>query len=103
VRGASAQLGAAGDLSRAHGGAARDRRVEPLGSGQVERFPGIVERERALKNVSARDVLLDARIVSSCADLALRCEQVDGSLDLDASLDLLEEHFRPLLPQVPNV
>jgi hypothetical protein len=73
------------------------------GAGQVERFPGIVERERALKNVSARDVLLDARIVSSCADLALRCEQVDGSLDLDASLDLLEEHFRPLLPQVPNV
>ena len=72
------------------------------GAGQVERFPGIVERERALKNVNARDVLLDARIVSSCADLALRCEHVDGSLDLDASLELLEEHFRPLLPDAMN-
>ncbi len=29
----------------------------------------------------------------------MRCEQVDGSLDLDASLALLEEHFGPLLPE----
>jgi hypothetical protein len=73
------------------------------GAGQVERFPGIVERERALANVAARDVLLDARIRASCAELGLRCEVVDGSRDLDASLALLEEHFRDQLPVTPNV
>ena len=73
------------------------------GTGQLERFPGIVERERALTNVSARDALLDARIVSSCAELGLRCERLDGSLDLDASLALLEDHFREHLPAMPNV
>jgi hypothetical protein len=73
------------------------------GAGQVERFPGIVERERALKNVSARDVLLDARIMSSCAELSLRCERFDGSLDLDDSLALVEDHFREHLPATPNV
>jgi hypothetical protein len=73
------------------------------GIGQLERFPGIVERERALTNVSARDELLDARIVSSCAELGLRCERFDGSLDLDDSLALLEDHFREHLPATPNV
>jgi hypothetical protein len=73
------------------------------GSGQPERFPGVVERERALINVSARDELLDARIVSSCADLGLRCERLDGSLDLDGALALVEDHFREHLPATPNV
>jgi hypothetical protein len=73
------------------------------GSGQRERFPGIVERERALGNVSARDALLDARIMSSCAELGLRCERIDGSLDLDDSLALLEDQFREHLPATPNV
>jgi hypothetical protein len=73
------------------------------GSGQRERFPGIGERERALSKVSARDELLDARIASSCAELGLRCERVDGSCDLDASLELVEDQFRPYLPDVPNV
>jgi len=73
------------------------------GAGQLERFPGIVDRERALINVSARDVLLDARIASSCAELGLRCERLDGSLDLDDSLALLEGHFREHLPTTPNV
>jgi len=62
-----------------------------------------VERGRALTNVSARDDLLDARIASSCAQLGLRCERVDGSLDLDDSLALLEDHFREQLPANPNV
>jgi hypothetical protein len=73
------------------------------GSGQLERFPGIVDRERALTNIRARDVLLDARIVSSCAELCLRCERLDGSLDLDDSLALVEDHFREHLPATPNV
>jgi hypothetical protein len=73
------------------------------GAGQVDRFPGIVDRGRALTNVRARDALLDARIVSSCLDLGLRCQRIDGSLDLDASLALLEDHFGPLLPQALNV
>lgn len=73
------------------------------GVGQQGRFPGIVERERALANVSARDALLDARIVSSCAELGLRCERLDGSLDLDDSLALVEDQFRGFLPATPNV
>jgi hypothetical protein len=35
--------------------------------------------------------------------LRLRCERVDGSLDLDDSLALLEDHFREHLPATPNV
>ena len=73
------------------------------GSGQRERLPGIVERERALDKISARDALLDARIVSSCAELGLRWERVDGSRDLDDSLALLEDQFRRHLPATPNV
>lgn len=73
------------------------------GAGQLERFPGIVDRERALVNLSARDALLDARIVASCGELGLRCERLDGSLDLDASLALLEDHFHEHLPATPNV
>lgn len=73
------------------------------GNGQIDRFPGIVERERALAKVSTRDMLLDARIVSSCSELGLRCERLDGSLDLDDSLALVEEHFREHLPATPNV
>jgi hypothetical protein len=85
----------------------RDRRevaaIRRWGPGQTERFPGIVDRERALAKVSARDEILDARIASSCAELGLRCERVDGSRDLDASLELVEEQFRPHLRDVPNV
>lgn len=77
--------------------------VRRWGAGQVQRFPGIVDRERALANVSARDAALDARTVSSCAELGLRCERVDGTRDLDASLELLEEQFRPHLPATPNI
>jgi hypothetical protein len=73
------------------------------GDGQRERFPGIAERERALTNIRARDALLDARIVSSCTELGLRCERLDGSLDLDDSLALVEDHFREHLPATPNV
>jgi hypothetical protein len=73
------------------------------GTGQLDRFPGIVERERALTKIRARDAMLDARIVSSCAELGLRCERLDGSLDLDASLALVEDHFRDHLPATPNV
>lgn len=72
------------------------------GAGQVERFPGIVDRELALAKIRERDALLDARIASSCVELGLRCERMDGSLDLDASLEMLEEHFRPYLPDTPN-
>jgi hypothetical protein len=72
------------------------------GPGQRERFPGIVDRERALAKVAERDAIIDARIVASCAELGLRCEVVDGSRDLDASLALLEEQFAPYLPATPN-
>jgi hypothetical protein len=41
--------------------------------------------------------------VSSCAELDLRCERLDGSLELDDSLALVEDHFRERLPTTPNV
>jgi hypothetical protein len=77
--------------------------VRRWGEGQLGRFPGIVERERGLANVAARDVRIDARIRASCAELGLRCETVDGTRDLDASLAMLEEQFAPYLPATPNV
>jgi hypothetical protein len=73
------------------------------GIGQVENFPGLVQRQRALAKIGARDAVLDAQITSSCAELGLRCEWLDGSLDLDDSLALLEGHFREHLPATPNV
>lgn len=84
-----------------------DRRVvvaeHRWGRGQIERFPGIVDRATALAKVAARDQLIDARIAASCAELGLRCQGVDGSRDLDASLALLEDQFAPYLPATPNV
>ena len=72
------------------------------GPGQSLRFAGIRDLDRALSSLRLRDRLLDARIASSCAQLGLRCESVDGSRDLDTSVLLLEEHFRPHLPVVLN-
>ncbi len=77
--------------------------IRRWGVGQVERFPGIVDRERALGKLRERDALIDERIQASCAELGLRCERIDDSLDLDDSVALLEEHFRPHLPTTPNV
>jgi hypothetical protein len=77
--------------------------VRRLGPGQRERFPGIVDRERALANIRARDAILDERTRASCGTLGLRCELVDGSCDLDASIAMLEDQFAPHLPATPNV
>jgi len=73
------------------------------GAGQLERFPGIVERERALAKLRERDALLDARIVASFAELGLRCERMDGSRDIDANLALIEDQFQSYPPATPNV
>jgi len=73
------------------------------GADQVERFPGIIDRDRALANARERDALLDARIIASCRELGLRCERMDGSRDLDDNMALLEDQFRPYLPATPNV
>ncbi len=74
-----------------------------FGPRQAGRFPGIADRETALAKLSERDAILDERIVASCRELGLRCETMDGSRDLDANIVLLEDHFRPFLPQTPNV
>jgi hypothetical protein len=73
------------------------------GRGQVERFPGILDRERALRKVRERDALMDELTISACEQLGLRCERVDGSRDLDASVALLEDQFAPYLPTTLNV
>jgi hypothetical protein len=73
------------------------------GPGQVERFPGIVDRDGALAKLRERDALLDERIFASCRELGLRRERMDGSRDLDANLAMVEEQFQPYLPSTPNV
>jgi hypothetical protein len=59
--------------------------------------------ERARRNIAARDAVLRERIASSCDELGLRWVGIDGSLDLDDSVALLEQQFRPHLPSRPNV
>jgi hypothetical protein len=76
--------------------------AERWGHGQVARYPGIVERERALRKVRERDALMDELTFTACEQLDLRCERMDGSRDLDASLALLEEQFGALLPATVN-
>jgi hypothetical protein len=76
--------------------------AERWGRGQMERFPGIVDRERAVRKVRERDALMDELTISACERLGLRCERADGSRDLDASLALLEDQFQPHLPASVN-
>lgn len=59
--------------------------------------------ERAQRNLRERDLLLTERIRASCDSLDLRCVLIDGSLDLDDALSVVEGHFRPHLPSEPNV
>ena len=74
-------------------------------SGIIDEFENTLKRdpERARRNIAARDALLRERIASSCDELGLRWVRIDGSLDLDDSIALLEQHFRPHLPAQPNV
>ncbi|HEX9267695.1 MAG TPA: hypothetical protein VF965_09445 [Candidatus Limnocylindria bacterium] len=71
------------------------------------RGPGSAEETtdplRARANLHERDLRLGVAIGESCTGLGLRCVQIDGSLDLDASLTLLEDHFGPHLPTTLNV
>lgn len=73
------------------------------GTGQRERFPGIVDRETALAKLRERDAILDARIVAACAQLGLRVETMDGTRHIDANLALIEEQLGPHLPATANV
>ena len=57
----------------------------------------------ARQALRTRDFDLAERLKQSCAQLGLRCELFDGSLDLDDSLAILEDHFRPHLPSSYNV
>lgn len=61
------------------------------------------DSERARYNRLERDALMAARIRAACDDLGLRYERIDGSRDIDDSLALVEEHFRPHLPMALNV
>lgn len=79
------------------------RELDRWGPGQERRFPGITERAGALEKVRERDRIIDARIIASCRELGLRCEVVDGSRDIAATLALVEEHFRRRLGGRPHV
>jgi hypothetical protein len=57
----------------------------------------------ATRQLRERDFGLAGRIAASCEELDLRCVVINGSLDLDDSVTLLEDHFRPHLPAIPNV
>jgi hypothetical protein len=58
---------------------------------------------KARHALRTRDFDLAERLTESCLQLGLRCELFDGSLDLDDSLAILEDHFRPHLPASYNV
>jgi len=47
--------------------------------------------------------LTASRIAAACQQLGLRHVRVDGSLPIDESAALLEEHFAPHLPADYNV
>jgi hypothetical protein len=66
-------------------------------------FPGVSDPERAARNLRERDLRLSQRIGEKCVELGLTCVEMDGSHDVDASLALVEEHFRPHLPATLNV
>ena len=79
--------------------ARRDRDTPP-----TERLDGRTsDPERARRNIRGRNALMRERIAASCDELGLQYVSVDGSRDLDDSLALLEEHFRPHLPATYNV
>jgi hypothetical protein len=59
--------------------------------------------EAALERLKHRDLSLGAMVIDSCRKLGLRCEVLDGSLDIGSGVALLAEHFRPFLPELPNV
>jgi hypothetical protein len=53
--------------------------------------------------IADRDTLLSVRIAAACDALGLRWARIDGSLDLDDSIALLEQHVGPQPPSQPNV
>ena len=77
---------------------ARRRRDTPPATDTMTSDP-----ERARRNIAGRDALLNQRIAESGDELGLRWVRIDGSLDLDDSVKLLEEHFGSRLPPHPNV
>lgn len=81
----------------------RDRVAERRSLGGARFGDDTSDPERARPNIRIRDQLLGQRIAESCRELGLRCVLVDGSLDLDATLELVEEHLRPHLPATLNV
>jgi hypothetical protein len=66
-------------------------------------FPGASDPQRAGRNLRERDLRLGQRIGEKCAELGLSWVEMNGSRDLDTSLALLEDHFRPHLPATLNV
>ncbi len=53
----------------------------------------------AQRNRLARDRLLAVDVVESARALGLRTVVVDGSLSVDETVELVENHFRPFLPE----
>jgi hypothetical protein len=64
---------------------------------------GTRDPEAATARLKYRDMGLAEMIVRACRELGLRCETLDGSLDVADGVALLAQHFRPFLPQTPNV
>lgn len=59
--------------------------------------------ERGARNRLDRDDLMAERIVASCEELGLRYVRLHLDRDLDETVALLEEQFRPHLPSARNV
>jgi hypothetical protein len=59
--------------------------------------------DRARSNHRERDRRLCVQIEVSCRQLGLRLVRVADPIDLEARLELVEDHFRPYLPATLNV
>ncbi len=59
--------------------------------------------DRARSNHRERDRRLYLQIEASCRELGLRLVRVADPIDLEARLELVEDHFRPHLPATLNV
>lgn len=52
---------------------------------------------RATENLIARDLLVTAQIRQAAVQRGLRLIDIDGSLTIDATIALVEQHFEPFL------
>ena len=77
--------------------------IARLRYGELGPLGDATDPQEAARKLRDRDLALNGRIFKECAALGIRCIEVDGSKDIDVMTALVEEHFRPHLPDTLNV